>query len=311
MGPLSESAMHDGYRRDGVTLKHVNAAANALLLFLVFLCGLAQGQTPAQSVESDPVALVRRASHNELAPGGGHPYRYKLHKIDDGKITTKEIVETKDGDVARLIAVGDKPLSRDADQAEINRLNNLLAHPEIQEHRHKKEQEDSDRANEMIRLLPDGFLYHYEGMVDGPNGPCYRLTFKPNPNFQPPDREAEVYHGMAGELWVDQSEERMVKLDAHLIDDVNFGWGILGKLYKGGTILVEQKDVGEGHWETTHMQLKLHGKALMIKSLSFETSEDASDFEAVRPHMPYQEAVHMLLNNEFGKKGETETAARK
>lgn len=263
----------------------------------VFLCCVAHGQTTAQNVESDPVALVQRASHNELAPGNGHPYRYKLHKIDDGKITTKEIVETKDGDVARLIAVGDKPLPQDADQAEIGRLNNLLAHPEIQEHRHKREQEDSARANEMIRLLPDAFLYHFEGMVDGPNGPCYRLTFKPKPNFQPPDREAEVYHGMAGELWIDQREERMVKLDAHLIDDVNFGWGILGKLYKGGTIVVEQKDVGDGHWETTHMKLSLHGKALMIKSLSFETTEDANDFEPVRPQMGYQEAVHILLNN--------------
>jgi hypothetical protein len=285
-------------------------ATTVLVLLPTFLFCVAHGQTTAQSVESDPLALVRRASKNELAPGGGHPYRYKLHKIDDGKITTKEIVETKDGDVARLIAVGDKPLPPDADQTEINRLNNLLAHPEIQEHRHKKEQEDSNRANEMIRLLPDAFVYHNEGMADGPNGPCYRLSFKPNPNFQPPDREAEVYHGMAGEFWIDQREERMVKLDAHLIDDVNFGWGILGKLYKGGTITVEQKDVGDGHWETTHMKLNLHGKALLIKSLSFETTEDASDFEPVRPQMGYQEAVHMLLNNNQAQGTPTQTAER-
>lgn len=277
------------------------------------LCGAAQEQaTPTpESVAVDPIALVKRASYNELHTAGGHPVRYKLHKIDDGKITTKEIVETKDGDVARLIAVNDKPLPPDTEQTEIDRLNNLLAHPEIQQHRHKKEQEDSTRENEMIRLLPDAFLYHYEGVVDGPNGPCYRLSFKPNPNFQPPDREAEVYHGMAGELWIDQREERMVKLQAHLIADVDFGWGILGKLYKGGSIMVEQKDVGDGHWEGTHMKLDLHGKALMIKTLTFETTEDARDFEPVRPEMSYQDAVHMLLNNDFGKnKGETQTAER-
>lgn len=62
-------------------------------------------------VAANPIALVRRAAHNELVAGDGHPYRYTLHKIDDGKITTKEIVETKDGDVARLIATEDKPLS--------------------------------------------------------------------------------------------------------------------------------------------------------------------------------------------------------
>jgi len=290
----------------------VGALRLATLLILC-LCagGSAWAQMTEQQVEADPKALVRDASYNELNSRDKHPYRYTLHKIDDGKITTKEIVETKDGDVARLIATGDHPLSGDAEQAEIDRLNNLLAHPEIQEHRHKKEQEDSTRANEMIRLLPDAFIYRFDGMVEGPNGPCFRLSFKPNPNFTPPDREAEVYHGMMGELWIDQREQRMVRLDAHLIADVNFGWGILGKLYKGGSILVEQKDVGEGHWETTHMKLNLHGKALMIKTLDYETTEDASNFEPVQPQMGYQEAVHMLLNNNGqAQAGQTQTAEK-
>ena len=38
----------------------------------------------------------------------------------------------------------------------------------MQEHRHKKEQEDSARGDEMVRMLPDAFLFTYEGMVEGP-----------------------------------------------------------------------------------------------------------------------------------------------
>ncbi len=296
-----------GAARDGWGKARFFRAAHLLALLipgLPVLASAAQTSTP-EAVAADPVALVRRAAHNELnSSNGGHPYRYKLHKIDDGKVTTKEIVETKDGDVARLIAVHDQPLTPEGTQAELDRLNNLMEHPEIQEHRHKREQEDSNRANEMIRLLPDAFLYHFEGMADGPNGPCYRLTFKPNPNFNPPDREAEVYHGMMGELWVDQGQERMVKLDAHLIDDVDFGWGILGKLYKGGSIMVQQADVGDHHWETTHMKLNLHGKALLFKSLDFETQEDASDFAPVPPQMTYQDAVKLLEGNNASATGE-------
>jgi hypothetical protein len=276
-------------------------AGNSFRCFVVFssLVLLLPFHAVAQSdVVSDPAGLVRRASHNELAASNGsHPFRYQLHKIDDGKITTKEIVETKDGDVARLIAVNDRPLDPDAEKTEIVRLNNLAAHPELQAHRRQKEQEDSDRANKMVRLLPDAFVYKYEGMVEGPNGPCYKLSFQPNPNFNPPDHESQVFAGMAGELWIDKAQERMVRLDAHLIADVNFGWGILGKLYKGGSILVEQADVGEHHWETTHMKLSLTGKALMIKPLSFQTTEDASHFEPVPPGMGYQKAIEMLLSN--------------
>ncbi len=255
---------------------------------VVLVAAACYAQTP------DPIAIVKAASRNELkASNGGHPFRYRLHKIDDGKVTTKIIVETKDGGVARLIEADDKPLSAEANQAELDRLQNLYDHPEIQEHRHKKEQGDSGEADEMVRLLPDAFLYQYKGMVAGPNGPAYRLAFEPNPSYQPPDREAEVFKGMEGELWVDQGEERLVKLDAHLIADVNFGWGILGRLYKGGSILVEQKDVGDRHWEATHMKLNLTGKALMLKSLSFQTIEDSSDFHPV-PDSGYKAAINFL-----------------
>jgi len=274
----------------------IQADPRVLRVIGMLLFGLCLVTAACYGQEQEPNAeqIVKNASYNELkASDEAHPFRYRLHKLDDGKETTKIICESRDGDIARLIDRNGEPLPADANQAELARLNNLRDHPEIQEHRHKKEQEDGARENEMVRLLPDAFLYHYEGMVSGPNGPAYRLTFKPNPSFNPPDREAEVYHGMEGELWVDQAQERMVRLDAHLIADVNFGWGILGKLYKGGSILVEQADVGDRHWEATHMKLNLTGKALMLKSLSFQTTEDASDFHPV-PNFGYKDAIALL-----------------
>ena len=255
---------------------------------------------PAQAAQEnsgagDPQALVRRTAHNELhVSNSGHPYRFQLRKVDEGRITTKEIIETKDGDVARLIAINDKPLNPEDQQRELDRLNNLLAHPELQEHRHQNEQKDSGRGDEMVRLLPDAFIYHYEGMVQGPNGPCYRLTFKPNPNFRPPDREADVFAGMVGELWVDQKQERIVQINARLIKDVEFGWGILGRLYKGGSFFVKQADVGDHHWEATYMKLDLTGVALLFKSLSFQTTEESSNFKPVPPQIDYRQAIKML-----------------
>jgi hypothetical protein len=272
-----------------------NCLGLIFLLAFSVAAGFAQTATP-EAVASDPLALVRRAVANELKTGNGnHPNRYKLHKIDDGHSSTTEIVETKDGEVRRLLATSDQPLSAEANQKEIDRLNNLLAHPEIQERKHKREQADNDRDDEMTRLLPDAFLYHFEGMAQGPSGPAFRLSLKPNPNFNPPDRQAEVYAGMAGELWIDQQRERMVKLDVHLIDDVNFGWGILGKLYKGGSILVQQEDVGNDHWEQNHFKLDLHGKALIFKPLEFEITEDETDFVPVPPDWSYQDAIRLLL----------------
>src|ERR1700760_268740 len=265
--------------------------ASLLLLGAAFLT-----HTGASAQEApDPAKIVRDASWNELhAPKAGRSFSYRQHKVDPKGSTLKEIVETKDGDVARLIEKDGKPLPQEEEQAEIDRLNNLLAHPEVQEHRHKKEQEDSARGDEMVRMLPDAFLYTFDGMVEGPNGPCYRLKFKPNPAFTPPDREGEVYHGMEGELWVDQAQLRLAKIDAHLISDVNFGWGVLGKLYKGGSILVQNADVGLHHWETIHMKLNLQGKLLMLKSVDYSTTEDFTDFKIQPQELGYQEAIRLL-----------------
>lgn len=248
----------------------------------------------AQAPPGDPVALVRAASWNELHSPKGHPFRFRLRKQDENGVTTKEIIETRDGDVARLVEVDDKQLTPEREKAERARLDNLLAHPELQARRQKREQADSNRSNEMVRLLPDAFLYTYRDIVRTPSGPAWRLTFVPNEKFIPPDREAQVYHGMAGELWVDCAQKRIARLDAHLISDVNFGWGVIGRLYKGGTIQVIQKDVGENHWETTHLQLNLTGKILMFKSVAFQTTEDSSNFKPVSSTLTYQDAIRML-----------------
>ncbi len=266
-----------------------------ILVAGLVLGGSAKAQSQNGNPPVDPQKIVRDASWNELhSKSPGRSFRYRQHKVDPKGSVVKEIVETKDGDVARLIEKDGKPLPPEEEQAEIDRLNHLLAHPEVQEHRHKKEQEDSARGDEMVRMLPDAFLFTFDGMVEGPNGPCYRLEFKPNPAFTPPDREGEVYHGMVGELWVDQAQLRLVKIDAHLISDVNFGWGVLGRLYKGGSILVQNSDVGLHHWETVHMKLRLQGKLLMMKSVDYSTTEDFSDFQVQPQELGYQEAIRLL-----------------
>ena len=269
-------------------------------LVLISLCSgsSAPGSSTqaARGVADDPTALVRRATQNALAERSHHrPLRYQVRKVDKRSDTIKEIVETKDGNVARLIAIDGQPLSTEANQAELYRLNNLSGHPKLQEHRRKREQEESDRVNRLMRLLPEAFLYRYEGMMPCKTGQCHHLRFTPNPEFDPPSEEAKIFRGMAGEVWIDPTEERMVKLDAHLIEEVDFGWGIIGRLRKGGTILLEQTHVSDHQWELTHMQLSLTGRAL-IKSLNIQITEDESEFSPVSPQMSYRQAIQLLEN---------------
>ena len=75
------------------------------------------GQVPQPP---DALKIVRAASFNELrAANGAHPFRYRLHSADDGKETVKEVVETKDGDVSRLIEKDGHTLDTQENQEEL------------------------------------------------------------------------------------------------------------------------------------------------------------------------------------------------
>jgi hypothetical protein len=270
--------------------------APILALLLLTLTPLAQPQ--AQPI--DPTALVRRAIQNrEDAVKAHRPLRYLLRKSDEHRDTTKDIIETDQGDVARLIAINNQPLTPEANQAELDRLNTLAHHPEIQEHRHQREQKDAARVDRLMRLLPDAFQYRDQGTTPCPSskGTCHHLTFSPNPSFEPPDVEANIFRGLAGELWIDQAQERLTRLDAHVIANVDFGWGILGKLDKGGTIQLEQTDIGDGDWELTVLKLNLKGTALMVKSLDIQLTEQASHFSQVPSRVDYRKAIELLENS--------------
>jgi hypothetical protein len=248
-----------------------------------------------QPAAVDPTALVRRATEHRIdASQTHHPQRYLLRKTDGLRDNTKDIIETRDGAVARLVALHGQPLDAQANQTELERLNTLANHPEIQEHRHQREKKDEDRVNRLMRLLPDAFLYHLEGLVPCGGGQCYRLSFEPNPHFDPPDLEAGVLRGMAGDVWIDQAQERLTRLNAHLISDVDFGWGVIGKLDKGGTIQLEQADVGGHDWEVTGLKVNMRGKAMMLKSLNFQITEEASHFSRVPDGVDYRKAIQLL-----------------
>ena len=265
----------------------------------------------------DATAVVRRAVANRFAADAIHqPEQFALHKQDERHNITQKIVETAQGDVALLVAVNGVALSAQGRQAERARLDLLNEHPEYQEHRRKREEADTGRMNSLLRLLPDAFLYQYEdteacNVTTGPTvavpglaqpaaaspaalSQCYRMSFKPNPTWDPPNIEAKILRGMAGEIWIEKSSERLHKLNAQLVEDVDFGWGILGRLYKGGKFIIVQRDVGGGHWEEVQETLQFNGKILMVKPLTIWSTETMTDFRPVSSDLTVAQALDLL-----------------
>ena len=102
---------------------------------------------------------------------------------------------------------------------------------------------------------------------------------------------------MAGEAWIDQAQERLTRLEAHLVSGVRFGWGFIASLNKGGTVLIEQAEVGGHLWEVTRTKLNLTGTVLIFKPLNLQITEERSNFSVVPSHVDYRKAIQLLENS--------------
>jgi hypothetical protein len=255
-------------------------------------------------------AMVARALANEYAAARdtSHPMRYALLKTSPRLTTTKKICETRDGDVARLVALNGKPLSAVDEQKEEARLTELLSDPAKQKRRKQGEDDDQARVLKVLRALPTAFVYQDAGPGEGPTSkpgvsPASRFekfAFRPNPGFSPPDLETQILTQMTGDIWIDPVKLRVVRLEGHLQRDVDFGWGILGRLNQGGWIVIEQAEVGPDmgvdQWRTVHFQMKMSGR-VMWKTRVFDTTEDETGYEPVPAGLGYQKAIEMLRAN--------------
>jgi hypothetical protein len=221
-------------------------------------------------------------------------------------VQTREYVETAEGTAGMLVAVNDQPISPEQRQQEFARLQQLLQNPGELRKKQKQQKEDSDRVNRMVQALPDAFRYQYDGTEEVNGLELVRLRFQPNPNFNPPSREQQVFTGMDGFLLIEPHQARIARIDGTLFKDVGFGWGILGHLDRGGRFVVVQGPVAKGYWTTTHMQLSFTGKALFFKSINIQETEDSSDFRRVPGHMTFARGVEMLKKQRNGVVAENE-----
>ena len=264
-----------------------------LPFFLLFPWSGASVGQPAVLTPTQAQALVARALATEArtAQDLSHPMRYRLRKSSPRLTSTKEIAETRDGDVARLGAINDHPLSPDDELREEARLDALLSDPARQRHRKQSEESDTGMVLKLLRMLPQAFTYEYEG-ADA-FGKVEKFRFHPNPSFSPPDLETQALTAMVGELWIDAAEERVTRLEGHLQQDTNYGLGILGKLDKGGWIVLEQADVGTGQWRIARFQIKMSLR-ILFKTKDFDSVQEMSQYTPVSASLDYRQAIQML-----------------
>jgi len=267
----------------------VVATANVVLIFAE--------QTPIES----PTELVRQTVSNEIRSNNdGAKFIFRDYRETPRGSQTKLIAETRDGTAGLLVAVDGKPLTPEERQAEEARLDGLVQNPAELRKKQKAEREDTDRTTRIMKALPEAFLYWPDGPETGsegvgkPGDELLRLSFRPNPKYNPPTHTEQVLTAMSGYILIDTNLHRIAKIDGTLFKEVGFGWGILGHLDKGGRFVVQQGTVGDDRWEVTRMDLSFTGKELFFKKLVIKSKETFTDFHPAPPDLTFAQAVELL-----------------
>ena len=270
----------------------------ATVIATVILVGSnALPQSDAERLGVSANELARKVVTNELKfqnEDHGH-WMYRLEKEESGRKQVQEVLETNNGSLSRLLSIGGHPLDAKQQQKENQRMQRLVSHPDEQRKLQQTSNKKAEQGARLFNILPDVFVFGYAGR----QGNLVTLTFRPNPNFQPPSLEARVFHGLQGKMTVDIRQERLAAINGQLMEDVKFGGGLLGHLDKGGKFEVRQAEVAPGHWEMTVLGVDMKGKALFFKTIGVQETENHSDFHRVPDDLTLAEAADILNRQIF------------
>ena len=104
------------------------------------------------------------------------------------------------------------------------------------------------------------------------------VTFKPKRDAKPRTREGRLARGFTGEIWVDEQAREVVKVDARAIEDLSFGYGVLGRLNEGATVTVRRQSIDANLWLPVSIRFDGEGRALLFRKLTINFAVDWFDY---------------------------------
>jgi hypothetical protein len=248
-----------------------------------------------------PQSWADDAVHNEIKvieSADKVPLRYRQRKVGAKGDTTREIIVSRDGNVARLVERDGQPITAAEDADERARLTKDLDSPGDFLKHHRRDTEMRDSVIKLVGMMPQAMLYSYapgQPQQKGAEGLQVVIDFHPNPTFRPPTMFADALTGFEGRAWIDARSHYLTRIEARVLHPVNMGFGILAKIYPGGTLEFEQTHLSGDQWVYSHLDEHLTARLLMVKNYPENTVITSWNFRPMPSLLSYQDGIRMLL----------------
>jgi hypothetical protein len=257
-------------------------------LSLVALCLLSVPQPlPAQTGKE----LMADACYNDAHQHDRNAlWASQVQRRTSGHVYVEEEIETVEGPIHRLISVDGHEPSPSERKQDDDRLHHLAQSPKARLTLKKDHEADEKKVIALLRVIPEAFLFYDQGNQGG----LEKVAFHPNPAYEPKTYEERAVHAMSGIILVDLEEKRLAQLSATVIQQVDFGYGAVGRLNKGGTIHITRNRVAPGIWRTSSSRIDINGRIAFFKTISKQQDESYSGFKAVASDTSIAQALQQL-----------------
>jgi hypothetical protein len=241
--------------------------------------------------------LVRKVAENDLENEKRlrdytYTERQETHKLDNkGKVKsieseTFEVLQIYGETVQKKIAKNDQPLSAKDSEKEDETIQKIIdkrrnESDSDREKRIKKEEKEREEGREFVKEVADAYDFRLVGNEPLDGRPAWIIDATPHPGYEAKRREAKLLSKIIGRIWIDQSDNQLVKIDCRVTDTISLGL-FLARLHEGTRIVYEQTRVNDEVWLPRHTAVHVDIRLALLKNFDQDIDVTDRDYKKFR-----------------------------
>ncbi len=189
--------------------------------------------------------------------------------------TTYQISFYKGRRIARQIEKNGQPLNEKAQKKADEDAQQAVAEVDKQIAKKEAKAADNNPNNDENERTSIAELLRASNLIN-PRRERFRgrdvivFDFEPNPNFDYKNAKSIIkfFGKTAGVMWIDAQDKEAVRIEAVLADSFKIGGGLVAKLKKGASFVIEQERVNDEVWLPSTADINLSVRVLLVKGIT-------------------------------------------
>jgi hypothetical protein len=146
----------------------------------------------------------------------------------------------------------------------------------------KRQQEEAKDLREQRDLIDDAFAIFAvkltgREMLDGQR--VIAATLTPRQDVKTKSDEGKWMKRFKGRAWVSDDDWQVVKVEMEALDDINIGWGLVGRVHQGSKFTFSRTKVNGEVWLPVEMKFEASGRTLLFRKFQIFTVTSYSDYK--------------------------------